>query len=171
MITLIVNNTKLNFEHSLVSLSEWEAELEKPFFSNGKGEKREESEWMKYFECMLIGESREYPHLIQLLDIDQKLLLINYMQKDRTGTTINEIKKPRGRQENVTSELIYYWLVTFKIPFQPTETWHLNRILMLVKICSIKQAPPSKNKQSRASLAQNMREINEQRRRESGTRG
>lgn len=171
MITLTVQEIELNFEHSLVSLSEWEAEYEKPFFSpNKEDDDKTVAELLKYFECMLIG-SREHRHLIQLLTEEQQLRLAQYINRSRTATTVKEIQAARGPRENPTSELIYYWMVAFKIPFHPTETWHLNRLLMLIRVCGIKQAPPPKGRQNRAKLAQSMREINEQRRQKYGTSG
>jgi hypothetical protein len=172
VITLTVQETELNFEHSLVSLSNWEAEYEKPFFTPNKEEETKTSEQLlKYFEFMLVGESKKNRHLIQLLTHDQQLRLTHYMQKSRTATTVREIQTVRGPRENPTSELIYYWMVAFKIPFQPTEEWHLNRLLMLIRVCGIKQAPPPKGLKNRAKLAQSMREINEQRRQKYGTSG
>lgn len=170
MITFEVNGTRLNFEHSLVSLSEWEAEFEKPFYSPRKDETKTEEELLRYFEYMLVG-SDENRHLIQLLNQDQQLLLVQYISKTRTATTIRETQRSRGPKENITSELIYYWMVSFKIPFKPADEWHLNRLLTLIRVCSVKQAPPPKTRQSKASLAQSMREINEQRRRQMGTTG
>lgn len=170
MITFDVNNTKLDFEHSLVSLSEWESEFEKPFYASRKDETKTQEELLRYFEHMLIFP-KESIHLVQLLSEDQQLLLVQYISKSRTATTIREIQQHRGPRENVTSELIYYWLVAFRIPFKPTEEWHLNRLLTLVRVCSAKQAPPSKSRQSKASVAQSMRDINEQRRKQLGTTG
>lgn len=172
MITLTVNDRELNFEHSLVSLSEWEAEHEKPFFSPTQDSNMSTEEMMDYFECMLVSP-RKYKHLVMLLSPTQQLALAEYIQKKRSATTIREIQNSKGPRENVTSELIYYWLVAFKIPFQPTEKWHLNRILMLVKVCGAKQAPPPKKATpaQRAQQAQSMRELNERRLAERGTKG
>lgn len=171
MITISVNDISLDFEHSLVSLSDWEAHYEKAFYlpKITDDETRTEEEMMKYFEFMLLD--RSHRHLIQLLSQDQQLILAEYLNKARTATTVREIQKSRGASDNITSELVYYWLVTFKIPFKPTDEWHLNRLLMLVRVCSAKQAPPPKGRQSRAKLAQNMREINEQRRAATGSSG
>lgn len=170
MITFNVNGKELDFEHSLVSLSVWESEFEKPFYSHKKDEQRDLKEMKRYFECMYIGP-RKYNHLIQLLSDDQQIVLADYITKAQSATTIREIQQNRGSRENITSELIYYWLVTFRIPFKPTDEWHLNRLLMLVKVCSVKNAPAPKTRQSKASLAQSMRDLNEQRRRELGTKG
>ena len=172
MITLEINNRELQFEHSLVSLSDWESYYEKPFYSPKKDEQRTGEELLKYFEFMLVGESRQYRHLVLLMDAQQMHKLAKYISESKTATTVKEIQQKSGPQENVTSELIYYWLVAFKIPFKPTDEWHLNRLLMLVKVCGAKQAPPPKQtRQSRAKMAQSMRELNEQRLRERGTTG
>jgi hypothetical protein len=171
MITLIVNDQELHFEHSLVSLSDWEAEYEKPFFSPKDDEEKSKDELMRYFELMLIGR-RKHIHLVRLLSDEQQLSLANYIAKSRTATTVREIQKSRGPRENITSELIYYWLVAFKIPFKPTDEWHLNRLLMLVKVCGAKSAPPVKQtRRDQAQRVQSMRELNEKRRRELGTKG
>lgn len=168
MITLNVNGTELDFEHSLVSLSEWEAEFEKLFYSP-TGDNRTSEELFRYFELMFVGP-KDQRHLVQILSDEQQLLLVQYITKARTATKIREIKS-RGPKENISSELIYYWLVAFGIPFKPTDEWHLNRLLTLVKVCSAKQAPPQKSRQSKAQMAMSMREINEQRRKQLGTTG
>lgn len=172
MISLYVNEKELKFEHSLVSLSDWEAEHERPFFPPAlSNDQKTVKEMLRYFELMLINKKHE--HLVQLLTEDQYTLLADYMQRDRTATTVRNIQSNNGRTENVTSELIYYWLVAFKIQFQPTDTWHLNRLLTLVRVCSAKQAQPNKKstKAERIQQAQSMRELNEQRLAARGTKG
>ena len=171
MITLTVTDIELKFEHSLVSLSDWEADFEKPFYSPKKEDEMDNDEMLSYFEYMLVSPKKKI-HLVRLLDEDQRLQLAHYINKSRTATTVREIQQKKGPSENVTSELIYYWLVAFKIPFKPTDEWHLNRLLMLVKVCGAKNAPPQKQtRQGTANRIQAMRELNEQRRRERGTKG
>lgn len=170
MITLTINGQELQFEHSLLSLSDWEAEFEKPFFSPTE-EIKTDAETLRYFELMVVRPKKKR-HLVRLLDIEQMTALTQHINKARTATTVKEIQQKTGPRENVTSELIYYWLVAFRIPFKPTDEWHLNRLLTLVKVCGAKQAPPQKQtRQGRAKLVQSMREINEKRLRERGTSG
>lgn len=170
MITVIVNDTELDFEHSLVSLSDWEAEFEKPFYPHKDDEHKTNEELLRYFEFMYIGP-REHRSLVSQMNDEQQMAVVQYIMQSRTATTIREVQQSRNSRENVTSELIYYWLVALQIPFKPTDEWHLNRLMMLVKVVSAKQAPPKKDRRSRAERAQSMRDINEQRRRQLGTRG
>lgn len=168
MFTLKINNQDLRFEHSLVSLSEWEGEYETPFFSRTDEDVKTPEEMMAYFECMLVSDYSQH-HLVRLMSNEQKIALADYIKKDRTATIVQEIPGKKGPNEHVTSELIYYWMIAFKIPFKPSDEWHLNRLLMLVKVCGVKNAPPTK--QSKQKIAQSYREMNEQRRKQFGTKG
>lgn len=170
MITLVVDDKELMFEHSLVSLSEWEAEFAKPFYSPTQ-EKKTREEMERYFQHMLV-KPKKFSHLVPHLTESQMLVLAEYTQESRTATTVRNIQAKSSQKENITSELIYYWLVAFRIPFTPTETWHLNRLLMLVQVCSAKNAPEKKRtRASRASQVEDMRRLNEQRLAARGTRG
>lgn len=167
MITLTINDKELRFEHSLVSLSEWEGEYEKAFFSPKEDEEKTVEEMLGYFEHMLVSPSK-HRHLVRLMDEEQQLALANYINATRSATIVRDIPGKKGPNENVTSELIYYWMIAFKIPFS-SDKWHLNRLLMLIKICGVKNSTPTK--QSKAQIAQSHRELNEQRRRQSGSKG
>ena len=68
----------------------------------------------------------------------------------------------------VTSELIYYWMVALEIPFE-CQKWHINRLMMLIQICSIKNQPDKK--MSKKSTAQQNAMLNAARRHKSHTRG
>ena len=61
-----------------------------------------------------------------------------------TATTVNIIEEPRTKKDEIiTSELIYYWMIAAGIPFE-CEKWHINRLFSLLKICSVKNAPKKK---------------------------
>ena len=58
---------------------------------------------------------------------------------------MNNISEPPGKvsREIMTSELLYYYMIAANIPFE-CERWHLNRLLTLIRICSIKSQPEKK---------------------------
>ena len=53
-------------------------------------------------------------------------------------------KERKPSNEIVTSDLIYFWMTNFGIPFNPCEKWHLNRLMTLIHLASIKNSPPKK---------------------------
>ena len=68
----------------------------------------------------------------------------------------------------VTSELIYYWMVAYQIPFE-CQKWHLSRLMTLIEICDVKNNP-GKKMSKQEILAQN-RAINAARRAKHNTKG
>jgi len=154
----------LYLEHSLISLSKWEAKFEKPFLST---DEMTDEESLEYIKCMTI--TRSVPdELYDDLSEDNLLEIQEYIGAKMTATWFNE-KTPKSRKgEIVTSELIYYWMTVFNIPFE-CEKWHIARLFALIQICNNKQEKPKK--MSRSELAQRNRELNAQRKAELGTRG
>lgn len=154
----------LELEHSLVALSKWESIHEKPFL--GKEEKTAE-EVISYVKCMTMTE--EVPEeVFHKLDQDNIEAIRAYLDSKMTATWFREQPgEPRSR-EVITSELIYYWMTVFSIPFE-CENWHLNRLFTLIRVCNSKQAKPEK--MSRTELAQRNRELNAQRKAQLGTTG
>ena len=92
------------------------------------------------------------------------------MQDSMTATWFNESKNAPGRRgsEQITSELIYYWMVALQIPFE-CQKWHLNRLLTLVRICNIKNQPSKK--QSKREVMSKNAALNAARRKSLGTSG
>lgn len=154
---------ELELEHSLVSLSKWESEFEKPFLSS---EDKKPLEVLRYVQLMTL--TPEVPEDIWEHISDDNVKEINdYIGAKMTATWFTEPKSGPNR-EVITAELIYYWLVALQIPFE-VQTWHLNRLLTLVKVCNHKNQPPKKR--SRQEIAEEHRRINEQRKRDLGTTG
>lgn len=168
MIWITKLDTELPFEHSLVSLSEWEAEHEKPFYPRTPEDKLSEKEMIRYFELMYRGPRKHFD-LIQLFGGDEYLELVEYINSPRTATIVREVQSKAGPKEHITSELMYYWLVAFKIPFKPTDEWHINRLLTLVRVCGVKQDTPKKRKDH--EIARDFRAENARRRALYGTKG
>lgn len=154
----------LELEHSLVSLSKWESFTLKPFLTN---EGKTEKELEKYMEFMIL--SANYPEdWYRRLSEEQLLQISEYIESPQTATTFGEMPKKTGRNEIITSELIYYWLVTFQISFE-VENWHLNRLFALVRICNVKQQKPTPK--SKTEVARHYRELNEKRRAQANSKG
>ncbi len=161
---VFVGGTQLQLEHSLVSLSKWESQHEKPFL--GKGDKSPE-EIFDYVRCMALDEETPEEIFYQLNEDNFKAVNA-YLDKKMTATWFSNVSAAPRSSEVITSELIYYWMTVFQIPFE-CQHWHLNRLFTLIRICNEKQAKPKK--MSRSEIAQRNRELNERRKKELGTKG
>lgn len=134
-------NTKeqvLQLEHSLISLSKWEAKWCKVFLS--KQEKTAE-ETIDYIKCMTITPNVD-PEVYTRLTKENIKEIEDYIAAPMTATYFSS-NDGKPSHEQVTSELIYYWMIALTIPFE-CEKWHLNRLLTLIKVCNIKNQPPKK---------------------------
>ena len=155
--------TKLQLEHSLISISKWESKWCKPFMSK---EPRTDEEMMDYIKCMAITPN--VPEEVYLnLTRENINEITTYIKSPMTATWFSD--KPGSKKgEQVTSELIYYWMVALNIPFE-CQKWHLNRLLTLIKICNLKNQPAKKMKKNEI-LARNA-QINAARRKAMGSKG
>ena len=92
----------------------------------------------------------------------------DYINDTMTATTI---KQGNGRhsREIITNEIIYYWMVALQIPFEPCEKWHLNRLMTLIQVTSIKNQPPKK--MGKKNIMQSNAAINAARRARLGSKG
>lgn len=154
----------LQLEHSLVSLSKWESKWCKPFLT--KDEKTVE-ETIDYIRCMTLTRNVK-PDIYNKLTLDNLIEINNYINAPMTATYISDKGDKRPSREKVTSELIYYWLIAFNIPFE-CQKWHINRLLMLIRVCELKTSPPKKR--STNEIAASFAEINEKRLAQHKTRG
>jgi hypothetical protein len=105
---------------------------------------------------------------LQKLSKDNLEAINAYIERKMTATWFVEQPGAPKSREVITSELIYYWMTVFNIPFE-CETWHLNRLFTLIRIANIKQSKPKK--MTAAEVATRNRELNAQRKAQWGTRG
>lgn len=155
--------TWIRLEHSLVSLSKWESKYQKPFLENNN---KTSEEVIDYVAFMLLGQMDAFT--LDILTEEDIQRIQSYIESPQSATTFGALPKTQAyRGETVTSELIYYWMVAYNIPFS-CEDWHLNRLLSLIRICNVKN---SNKKMSKAEIAARNRELNAKRRAELGTSG
>ena len=158
-----VKETKLSLEHSLVSISKWEAKWHKSFFST----KDKTSEMMlDYIRDMTLTQNVN-PDIFNYLTEQNILEIKEYIEDSHTATTINN-RSNTPRREVITSELVYFWMVTWGIPFE-CQKWHINRLLTLIEICGIKNQ--TDKKMSRQEQFSQQRALNAARRKQFNTRG
>lgn len=153
-----VKEQTLALEHSLVSISKWESKWGKPFL--GKDSKTR-VEMIDYIRCMTLTQNVDpnVYHFITSKNIEE---ISTYIEAPMTATWFSE-KEGRGKRNNeiVTSEIIYYWMVSFNIPVE-FQKWHLNRLLTLIKVCSLKNEP--QKKMSKREILDRNKAINKARR-------
>lgn len=155
--------TTLRLEHSLVSLSKWESKWCKAFFST---EEKTMEETIDYVRCMTITQNVD-PNIYYSLTQGNLNQIYEYIKAPMTATSFsNDDKRPS--REIVTSEIIYYWMITLNIPPE-YQKWHLNRLLALIKVCNIKNRPAKK--MSRNEIMRRNRELNAIRRKKLNSKG
>lgn len=152
----------LQLEHSLVSLSKWESKWNKAFL--GKQKKTTE-ETLDYVRCMTITQNVD-PDVYKCLTPENIKQISDYIDAPMTATHFFNEQKGSGH-ETVTSELIYYWMITANVPFE-CQKWHLNRLLTLIKVCNIKNNP---KKMSRQQIMSQNAALNEARKKKYNTKG
>lgn len=153
----------LQLEHSLISLSKWESKWCKPFLSSTKSDE----ETLDYIRCMTVSnniDSTVYEHLTQK-NIQE---IVDYINAPMTATKFPKEQRNKRKNEIITADIIYYWMITLQIPSE-YQKWHLNRLLTLIRVCEIKNSPPKKR--SRSEIAAEYAAINAARRKQLNTKG
>lgn len=153
----------LQLEHSLVSISKWESKWHKLFLS--KKEKTNE-ETLDYIRCMTLTENVD-PSVYFGLTNDNIKEINEYIENPMTATTISDTGGKNSR-EQVSSELIYYWMIAQNVPVE-FQHWHLNRLLTLLRVCSVKNAPPKQ--MSKSEIMSRNAALNAARRKQLNTKG
>ena len=152
----------ITLEHSLLSISKWESKWKKPFINNSNKTREEQ---IDYVRCMTLTPNVDANIYYGLSD-QNKREINSYINDSMTATWFTK-KKDRPSKDIITSELIYYWMIALDIPFE-CQKWHLNRLLVLIKICNEKNAP---KKMSKNDLRRRNTSLNESRRAAMHTRG
>lgn len=154
----------LELEHSLVSLSKWEQNLQKPFISSDKSDE----EALFYVECMVLDPNLP-PEVLSKLTQQNMDEISDYIMNKMTATFFSDEPSGVSSSQLITSELIYSWMVTYEVDFQ-TQYWHLNRLLTLIKVLD-RQRSQSSKKTNTADIGRRQRELNAIRRKKYNTPG
>lgn len=157
--------TKLTLEHSLISLSKWEANWCTAYLSKSK---KTAEQCLDYIKCMTLTPNVD--PLVYLAIPPSVLEQINsYVERPMTATTFTEAPgTAKHSNKPLTAEVIYYLMIAYNIPFE-CQKWHLNRLLTLIRVCEIKNKPQKKMSPS-TILARNS-ELNKARRAAMNTKG
>lgn len=156
----------LMLEHSLLSIKKWEGIYHKPFLSTNKDLDMIKS----YAKCMTINpnvpdEVYEYLSPENITDISA------YIEDKQTATWFSD-KQPvhkNGKMngETITAEIVYYWMIQMNIPVE-FQKWHLNSLLTLIRVISLKNDPKGN---SQKMTAADRRALNAARKAKYHTRG
>lgn len=152
----------LQLEHSLISLSKWEAIWHKPFLSMVeenkpmKAAETSEEEFKSYVQCMVMTQNFD-PKALKYLTHENIEQIKKYIEDPMTATWFREDPRKHGRSGMsgtvMTAELIYYFMIDCGIP-KEMEKWHLNRLMTLIRVVKEKEKSNNK-KQSRQDTMNN----------------
>ena len=158
----------LQLEHSLVSVSKWEAKWGKPFLDSKRKKTREET--IDYIRCMTLTQHVD-PKVYKRIKNSHIDEVNEYISSKMTATWFSEDNKknlPKTSSKQITSELIYYWMIAMNIPSE-YQKWHLNRLLTLIQVCNLENKPSKP--MSKRELMRHNRELNAARKRQLNTKG
>lgn len=158
---------RVEMEHSLYTISKWESKYHKSFFSRKEKTRDEVIDYM----YLMIQEPKELKMTIFLEFLSHEYVyskITEYIEDSMTGTFFRNDNDSRNNNETVTTELLYFNMISCRIPLE-LEHWHINRLITLLKIFAVKNAPPKKR--SQMSIMKEYDEINRQRRKTLNTKG
>lgn len=161
----ITHGVELELEHSLESLSKWEENFEKPFLTDDEKTAEETLFYVQHCMCRTKNPPGEIFQKFSKTNHDE---IQAYINAKRTATWFKDQKRP-GTRQIITAEVVYGWMVALRIPFEPCQSWHLNKLFTLIKVCNEQNQP--KKKMSRSDAARQQAALNAQRQAQMGTRG
>lgn len=158
-----LKQTVIDLEHSLISISRWESKWRKAFLND---DDKTSEEVIDYIKCMTITRNVN-PLVYESLTSKNIEEIIEYINTSQTASTVNHFDEPE-RRIKVTSELIYSWMISLGIPHE-FEKWHLSRLLMLIDICAVRNAPAKM--MSKSEIMRRNSELNAARRAKFNSKG
>lgn len=145
----------ITLEHSLVSLSKWESIWEVPFFNT----ELTPEQTISYIESCIIGDYN--PDDLQYLSNENIETFSKYIERSMTAKKFYDLReslhtKPKGKsksskQKITTSEDLYYNMIQFHI-WKECETWPLNRLFALIRVCANRNNNETMSKKDTAAF-------------------
>lgn len=158
------NDQELQLEHSLISVSKWESKWCVPFLAK---EAKTAEQTIDYVKCMTLTQKVD-PEVYMRLSEQNMRDIQEYIEAPMTATWFSDEKPGKKNSEQVTAELIYYWMIALQIPVE-FQKWHLNKLMTLIRVCNVKNQP-GKKLSKREILSRNAA-INAARRQQLNTKG
>ena len=162
-----ISDQVLKLEHSLVSISAWEEKWHEKFLNPNIQMTQEQV--LDYIKCMTLNEDfpEEAYNFLSSEDVKQ---IKEYMEDPHTATTINTLGQNRKKHTNkvTTAEEIYYMMFSYGIP-KECETWHINKLLTLIEVFSVKNG--GEKKMSTREIMQQNAALNAARKAKLNTKG
>ena len=152
----------LVLEHSLLSVRKWEAKWHTPYLNA----KRTLEQDLDYIRCMAV-EPIENEYVFSVLSPENIEQIQTYMDDTMTATTFSKDSRPPSKKK-VTAEILYCRMFANNIPME-CQTWHLNSLISLIKVCEENNGP--KQKMTKQETARHYAEQNALRKAEYNTKG
>lgn len=140
----LIQETKLLLEHSLISIADWESKWGQAFLTK-RPKTTEQS--LDYIRCMTLNKDDVNPNVYLGLTQENISVIYDYINNPMSATCLSEDNAPPGK-DVVTAELIYYWMISLQIPAE-YASWHINRLLKLIRVCDIKNKAAMENTKGR----------------------
>ena len=137
-----IKETKIQLEHSLISLRKWEEKWHIPFLEK---EDKTYDELTDYVRCMTLTHGVEST-VYRYIPNDVLGKIVEYIKNPMTATWFNDkglVGAQTSKKQIITAEIIYYWMISLNVPME-CQKWHLNQLLTLIKVVSIKNGKPAK---------------------------
>lgn len=136
---VITESHRVRLEHSLVSASKWESLWKIPFLAK---KDKTPNEILSYVRFMVLDD--ELPAGVFQKLIENHLDTIKgYISDEMTATKLFVDPNSAQSREIITTELIYYWMISLNIPVE-FQDWHLNRLVTLIRTINLKNSPKRK---------------------------
>lgn len=160
-----VKETNLCLEHSLVSVSKWEAKWHKAFLEPNYVMTNKEQ--LSYIQCMTINKNVD-ENVYKAIPNDVLRQIINYINDPHTATTITHNTNRAPSKKKTTNEEIYYMMFQYGIPME-CQKWHFNRLLTLLEVFNAKNG--NQKKMSNAEIFRQNTALNAARRAQLHSKG